>query len=564
MSIARLTNLQVVQSYAGSTSIIDGLDASRLYRLDNGRLVATWDTNIGGATDVLNFTTLDAVGLTHSAISTATSVPANKYIEQPRIASNEAGGFLAVWNTDVAGTTSPTSGDAAARFYTSAGAPAAAEASASTAPAGGEFTPSVTRLGNGNFLVTWSDTLATSGLSLNTEIMGRIYSPAGAALGGEFLVNATTAGIQFGTDLLTLGDGRTVAMWATGTASLNGIATTGLQGRFISASGTPLGTEFSIDTIAAGRTYENKTIDLLALGNGGFVAVWEEDSGAVEELHFQRFGPAGGKLGAETIIESVAGDRHILNFFATELSNGGFAVGWRLNGGVDPVVGYARQFSMTGVEIGTKTSLTTVAGTAGVIGIHDMELMADGHVMLFGQGLTTNIGTQILDFGDERLLGSNVADTLYGKNGVHDYILGYSGNDLLKGLTGNDTLDGGTGNDTLIGGGGSDSFVFATIPSATANRDTIADFNVAADTIKLENGVFAAFAAQAANTVIAPGAFWSNATGAAHDADDRIIYNSSTGVLSYDSNGSAAGGTIWEFAKITPGLALTNADFVVV
>ncbi len=50
---------------------------------------------------------------------------------------------------------------------------------------------------------------------------------------------------------------------------------------------------------------------------------------------------------------------------------------------------------------------------------------------------------------------------------------------------------------------------------------------------------------------------------AAADAEDRIIYDNATGALFFDSNGSAAGGAI-RFAQLTTGLALTNADFVVI
>jgi Ca2+-binding RTX toxin-like protein len=44
------------------------------------------------------------------------------------------------------------------------------------------------------------------------------------------------------------------------------------------------------------------------------------------------------------------------------------------------------------------------------------------------------------------------------------------------------------------------------------------------------------------------------------DADDRIIYDTDSGQLFYDSNGSATGGSV-QFAIISPNLALTNADF---
>ena len=50
---------------------------------------------------------------------------------------------------------------------------------------------------------------------------------------------------------------------------------------------------------------------------------------------------------------------------------------------------------------------------------------------------------------------------------------------------------------------------------------------------------------------------------AAGDADDRIIYNSATGALSYDSNGNAVGG-VTQIAQLDAGTVLTVSDFAVI
>jgi Ca2+-binding RTX toxin-like protein len=136
-----------------------------------------------------------------------------------------------------------------------------------------------------------------------------------------------------------------------------------------------------------------------------------------------------------------------------------------------------------------------------------------------------------------------------------------TGNSLGQSVFGNagsNLISGRSGNDTLFGGGGSDVFVFDTPLSASINVDTILDFNPAADTIRLDDLFLTALGSIG---TLAPTKFFVGS--AAHDADDRIIYNSATGALIYDSNGFAAGGAV-QFAKLALGLALTNADFVVV
>jgi Ca2+-binding RTX toxin-like protein len=155
-----------------------------------------------------------------------------------------------------------------------------------------------------------------------------------------------------------------------------------------------------------------------------------------------------------------------------------------------------------------------------------------------------------------RLLGSSAINGT--GNVLGNGITGNTGSNFLDGQDGNDILDGGLGNDSLTGGAGNDAFFFNTALSAATNIDDLVDFSVPADTVRLENSVFTALTTTG---TLAAAAF--HIGGAAHDADDRIIYDSTAGTLTYDSNGNAAGGAV-QFATLDPGLLLTNADFEVV
>lgn len=155
------------------------------------------------------------------------------------------------------------------------------------------------------------------------------------------------------------------------------------------------------------------------------------------------------------------------------------------------------------------------------------------------------------------LIGNAGANRLLGAGG-NDILKGGGGNDTLLGDTGNDSLYGGTGNDVLTGGSGQDRFVFDTALNGSSNVDSITDFVAADDTIVLENAVFTRLATtgtlQAGNFRIGS---------AAADADDYLIYNSQTGELFYDADGSGAGGAV-KIAVLVGAPALSYADFAVV
>ncbi|SFT49301.1 calcium-binding protein [Mesorhizobium sp. YR577] len=142
-------------------------------------------------------------------------------------------------------------------------------------------------------------------------------------------------------------------------------------------------------------------------------------------------------------------------------------------------------------------------------------------------------------------------------NAGNNTINGNGGNNALNGAAGNDLINGGLGNDTLTGGAGNDTFFFNTALNASTNKDTITDFNVVADTIRLENAIFTGLAAG----TLTAAAFHTGS--AAADASDRIIYNKTTGALLFDKDGLGGAAAV-QFATVSANLTLTNADFFIV
>jgi serralysin len=136
-------------------------------------------------------------------------------------------------------------------------------------------------------------------------------------------------------------------------------------------------------------------------------------------------------------------------------------------------------------------------------------------------------------------------------------LTGNSSGNIVRGNNGNNVINGGNGDDELTGLGGQDQFWFDTPLNAAFNIDVIADFSLADDTIVLENTIFGAFSAGA----LAAERFVIGT--AAQDANDNIIYDVATGALFYDSDGTGAAAAI-QFAQLSPALALTHLDFLIV
>lgn len=261
-----------------------------------------------------------------------------------------------------------------------------------------------------------------------------------------------------------------------------------------------------------------------------------------------------GGMGIDTVNYSLATGAIYIDLIGS-VSNNGFGGQDTFLGGIENVTGSAQ----SDIIIGDNGNNVLTGG-----GGNDYLIGRDGNDTLVGnaaapstlQGgtgddvyIVSNAGDSTIEFLGEGVdtvrttlstytLGSNVENLVYTGAGSFTG----SGNGLAN------TLTGGTGNDTLTGGAGSDTF------TAIANNglDRITDFTSGADKILLDSSY-----THTATVDFVSGAGAQSAT----STNSTFLYDTSTGILSYDADGTGAGAAVQLF-NLGAGTALVASDLV--
>jgi Ca2+-binding RTX toxin-like protein len=199
------------------------------------------------------------------------------------------------------------------------------------------------------------------------------------------------------------------------------------------------------------------------------------------------------------------------------------------------------------VQSSTNYSLADSANNVETLILIEGSAAANG----FGNSLDNRI---IGNSSNNRIDGAEGVDTLLGMDG-NDYLVGGVGNfrDFIEGGNGDDILEGGGGFDKLTGGTGRDAFRY--VSSADSGTDTITDFSVADDIIQISKSGY--------SLSLLPGALASNKFvlgSSTTNTGTTILYDSATGLVTLDANGSNVGGII-KLANVGAGLNLTHSNF---
>ena len=274
---------------------------------------------------------------------------------------------------------------------------------------------------------------------------------------------------------------------------------------------------------------------------GGSVTVFLE---AVRNEEGDASGAGGNDTftGIEDVLTGSGNDSVKGDLLANNLSGGAGNDTLLGDGGDDTLTGGTGNDSLNG---GDDVDWVSYAERNGAVTVNLVTLRASGSG---GADTLSGIENVITGAGNDNVTGSSLDNII--SAGI--------GNDTLVGNSGNDTISGGLGNDSLNGGSGTDHFIFNTA-LGTANVDRIQSYSATDDTILLDDAIFTALGSPGA---LAAGAFKAGA--AATDADDRIIYNATTGALFYDQDGNGATAAV-QFATLTSITGtITHADFLII
>jgi serralysin len=215
----------------------------------------------------------------------------------------------------------------------------------STGSYSGQESSSIARLPDGGWVVTWHSYQQDGD---GYGVYMRRYSAAGEAIGGETLVNTTTAGTQQAPSVSALSGGGYVVAWVH--EGYN--PSTYLYERTVvfqryDAGGSKVGVETTVDTAGGMLT----DLEVSGVAGGGYAVTWADVSGASYTLSAQLYNGAGTKVGAElTLAASSASELTGLEIVG--LASGYVAV-WQKGDAI-----YQQLVSSAGAKIGAPVQVS--------------------------------------------------------------------------------------------------------------------------------------------------------------------------------------------------------------
>ncbi len=377
--------------------------------------------------------------------------------KRPRIASDNSGNILIVWQDDRNGDR-----DIYAHRYYSNGVPAPKnlkindDIGSST-----QWNPSLAADVNGNFVIVWED--YRSG---HAEIYGQRFNTNGIKQGANFIINDDASNADQRNPTVGMDDdGNFIVAWRDGRKGEGDI-----YAQYFKADGALIGTNYKVNDDGAGsdqwypsvamnaagsavivwfdkrnkleeiyaqrygkegiaegnnfKVNENKAINkrrsprVSIDSNGNLAVVWQDSSNGSWDVFLQRFDNSNTKIGPDSKVNDDVNSHQFAPAVAGE-NSGNFIVTWSdyRNGNEDI---YAQRYGNNGAKIGTNFLVSDDAGTASqrypTVSMDENGYMALAWVDFRENSVDPNLYTQLYDPTGQKI-GTNYR--IHNDNGVN-------------------------------------------------------------------------------------------------------------------------------------------------
>jgi len=253
----------------------------------------------------------------------------------PDISPLSNGRFIVTWKKYSGNTTSAS--DVYAQIYNVDGSRVGNEFLVNSTTSNDQVSPSVTKLSDGRFVIAWQDASQSASTTLY-NIRAQLFTVDGVQIGSEFLVDTTDEnnfllGNNFSPEVTALAYGRFLVSWTTSNVN-NTENPRDMHAQLFNSDGTRSGIQKVLNTTILGNQ-EGRSI--VALNDGRFVAIYDHDYympyyyGALNmsnDIRAQIFNIDGSRSGEELMLTMADGVVIQFGSMATLLNDGSIILFW--------------------------------------------------------------------------------------------------------------------------------------------------------------------------------------------------------------------------------------------
>lgn len=284
------------------------------------------------------------------------------------VAMANDGSFLVVWHSDQS-----SNSDIYARHFNASGVADSDEFRVNVSTTDLQRFPSVSTDGLGRYVIVWESTA-----SGNLDVVGQVLNNTWATpITPDIVINTSTSGSQERAAVSMNPSGNFVVAWTNSNGDGSG---DGVYAQRFDITGAKVGGEFLINQTTANNQGQ---ADVALDDFGGFVVTWQDDMNG-GDVFFRRYNSAGVAITGETRVHAAS--TNLQGQASTDFdSRGNFVISWTDRNQDGNGFGvYARRFSSSGIALANEFQVNTT--TTGSQSFSNIAVRPNGDFVVAWEG----------------------------------------------------------------------------------------------------------------------------------------------------------------------------------